>query len=83
MTFEEAIQKSFTVPWKIETCISGESCWCRLISPVDPINYTHVYSDGREVKNQLDEIVSAAALNKETAEYIVKIHNKSLEANNV
>lgn len=33
--YEEARDYSLTIPWKIGTCSSGESCWCRVIFPVD------------------------------------------------
>lgn len=74
MTYEEAIQKSFTIKWKVETCHQGESCWCRTINTITPIFFKH--------KEEWDEeeyyVVGSGELNKEMAEYFVKLHNKQI-----
>lgn len=73
MTYQEAIEKSFTVKWEIGTCSQGEECWCRTIKPVGPI----IYKDG-----DIDAeyyVVGSAELLKETAEYFVKLHNKNID----
>lgn len=64
-------QKALTVPWKIEECSTrGGKCWCALIVPVEPLTW------GESKKEYC--IAPAACLDKEIAEHIVKIHNKSL-----
>ena len=74
MTYEEAIQKSFTIKWKVETCHQGESCWCRTINTITPIFFKH--------KEKWDEeeyyVVGSGELNKEMAKYFVKLHNKQI-----
>jgi hypothetical protein len=72
MTHEESYSKALTVKWKVEPCFSGEECWCRIIVPVDPINYG---------PDNIEEvcIVSSAAINKQMAEHIVIVHNQSLD----
>ena len=79
MTFKEAIEYSLTVPWKIQECFSGPECWCRMIVPVEPIPCEYVNIDGSVLKDTLDEIVGAVAIDKITAEHIVNLHNRSLE----
>lgn len=73
MTHEEAVKKSFVTKWKLDTCNSGETCWCRLIIPETPI----IYEFGSSEEEYY--IVGDGALDKKTAEYIVNLHNKSLE----
>lgn len=63
-----------SIKWKIEECVDGKHCWCRLISPVVP----YVDADGREWYN----IVDSGAIRKDLAEYIVKIHNDRLDREN-
>jgi hypothetical protein len=72
MTHEEAYNKVLEVKWKVEPCFSGEDCWCRIITPNEPIKYGP--DDVEEVY-----IVSSAAINKQIAEHIVSIHNQSLD----
>ena len=76
MNFEQAKELSFLVPWKTSECFSGPDCWCRIILPVEPIYYSH--PENPENKHEYT-IVDAGALDQETAEYIVKIHNNRLE----
>lgn len=76
MNFEQARGLSFLVKWKAEKCFSGPDCWCRIIVPVEPIYYSH--PENPENKHEYT-IVDAGALDQQTAEYIVKIHNNRLE----
>jgi hypothetical protein len=74
-TFDEARNYSFNVRWKVETCFSGEKCWCRIVVPENPISFKE-----EERKNEEEfQIISDGAVDKETAEYIVKIHNERIE----
>lgn len=79
MTFEEAVEHSLKVPWKTVECFSGPQCWCRMVVPVNPIDCEYNTHDGVVQKDTYDEIIGPAAINKITAEYIVKIHNENLE----
>lgn len=79
MTYDEAKEYSFQVPWKATECFSGPDCWCRIIVPVEPIFYTHPESDTKYEYSILD----AGALDQETAEYFVKLHNERLEKNKI
>ena len=75
MNFEQAKEYSFLVPWKTTECFS-ENCWCRIILPVEPILYSHPESPDIEREYV---IVDAGALDQETAEYIVRLHNEHYE----
>lgn len=62
----------FKKKWKIADCFSGSDCWCRMIVTTD-------WKKDSETENSDDEIIiGTAAINKKTAEYLVKMHNKSL-----
>lgn len=76
MNHEQAIQKSLTVPWKLDVCKEGEKCWCRIIRPTEKIEYVSK-SDGPTV---LDCVVDYGSIDKETAEYVVELHNKNLKS---
>jgi hypothetical protein len=76
MNCEQARELSFLVKWKIAECFSGPQCWCRIIVPVEPILYSHPESP--DIEHEYD-IVDAGALDQETAEYIVDLHNSCLE----
>jgi len=76
MNFEQAKELSFLVEWKIAECFSGPQCWCRRIVPVEPIVWYH--PDFPEIKNEID-IADDGALDQQTAEYIVKLHNEHHE----
>jgi hypothetical protein len=39
MTYQEAINKSLTLKWKVGTCSQGEECWCRTITCDPPLMY--------------------------------------------
>lgn len=68
-TYENCIEYSLNVPWKIQVCLQGESCWCRFISPEIPIETCEGINFN---------IISPGIVNKKCAEYFVKLHNKSL-----
>lgn len=70
MNYEEAIDHSFKVRWKTSTCSAGEKCWCRIIEPEEPIMF-----DGDEELY----IAGSGSMPREYAEYIVELHNKSLQ----
>ena len=72
MNFDQAREQSFLVPWKTMECFSGPECWCRIIVPVEPILYSH--EESPDVKHEY-VIVDAGALDQESAEYIVRLHN--------
>ena len=75
MNYEEAIHKSLTVKWKVDTCPQGEICWCRVIRCEEPLMYKE-----REDSDE-DEYypIKAGEVNKETVEHIVKIHNEAIK----
>ena len=76
MNFEQAREYSFLVPWKATECFSGPECWCRMIVPIEPIKYDEYCKNvGATIYREYDVIVDAAAIDKETAEYIVRLHN--------
>jgi hypothetical protein len=74
MKYQEAIEKSFQVKWKVGTCSQGEKCWCRTIKPIEPI----FYEDGGDAEYY---VVGMGELSKETAEYFVELHNEKLGGN--
>lgn len=67
--YEEALIKAFNSEWKSSVCSQGEKCWCRIIEPLNKIEY----NNGEEIY-----IVGDGAISKEFAEYIVKLHNDNL-----
>jgi len=73
MTYNEAEKEAFKVKWKVETCSQGDSCWCRIIAPVEPIYYMDC-DDETEYT-----ITYQGELNKTKAEYFVKLHNENLK----
>jgi hypothetical protein len=75
MTLQEAIEKSFTVKWQVGICSDGEQCWCRTIEPEEPI----LYKDEGFVESYY--VVRSGRMSKKTAEYFVKIHNKTCNTN--
>jgi hypothetical protein len=75
--YDEAQKHSFSVPWKLETCNSGESCWCRLILPTEKILYKNKVGDSETVV-EFDYIIPDGSIDRETAEYVVDLHNNSL-----
>jgi hypothetical protein len=80
MTYKQAKQELYRRPWKAVTCSQGESCWCRIIKTVEPIEYQVNASEEDEIKFDLiSEIVSMGAIDKDFAEYVVTLHNNFLE----
>lgn len=75
MNFEQAREYSFLVKWKVAECFSGPDCWCRIVVPIEPIYYTNPESD---IKYEYS-IIEDGALDQETAEYFVNLHNSCLE----
>lgn len=73
MTYKEALQKLKEIPWKTEPCHVGEECWCRVIVPVEKIEYL--------VGDMVEEayIIGSGEVNTDMAEHIVEVHNKSLK----
>lgn len=67
--YEEALIKAFNSEWKSSVCSQGEECWCRIIEPLNKIEY----DNGEEIY-----IVGSGSISKEFAEYIVKLHNNNL-----
>jgi hypothetical protein len=75
--YDEAQSYSLTIPWKLETCNSGESCWCRIILPAEKILYKNKVGDTERV-DEFEYIIPDGSIDKETAEYIVDLHNRSV-----
>jgi len=83
MNFDQAREHSFLVPWKVAECSSGPGRWCRRIVPVDVISYNDEYENfGKTLvstETEEYEIVPDAAIDQQTAEYIVRLHNEYLD----
>ena len=75
--YDEAHKYSLTIPWKLALCNTGESCWCRLILPTEKILYKNKVGDSETVV-EFDYIIPDGSIDKETAEYIVDLHNRSV-----
>lgn len=76
--YESAHSHSLTVPWKLETCNVGEDCWCRIIVPVEPIKYLNKIGDTERI-DEIDYIIPDGSIDKETAEYFLQLHHRSIE----
>jgi len=76
-SYDEAHSYSLTVPWKLTTCNVGESCWCRIILPTEKILYKHKVGDTERI-DEFEYIIPDGSIDKETAEYIVDLHNRSV-----
>jgi hypothetical protein len=80
MTYKKAKQELYNRPWKAVTCSQGESCWCRIIETVEPIEYQINKSEEDEIGfDSISEIVPMGAIDKDFAEYVVTLHNNFLE----
>jgi len=80
MTYKQAKQELYIRPWKAVTCSQGESCWCRIIKTVEPIEYQVNASEEDEIKFDLiSEIVPMGAIDSQFAEHVVNLHNHFLE----
>jgi hypothetical protein len=73
LTYQEAEEQAFKVKWKSKPCHVGESCWCRVIVPEEPI----YYMDG-EIETEY-HITQPGETSVFRAEYFVKLHNKHLQ----
>jgi hypothetical protein len=81
-SYEEAHKYSLTIPWKVEPCFSGETCWCRVILPIHTIKYKRIRDyDKTEVVEEYEWIVPDGSIDKKTAEYIVQVHHDRLIRN--
>jgi hypothetical protein len=76
-SYDEAHSYSLTVPWKLTTCNVGESCWCRIILPTEKILYKDKVGDTDRI-SEFEYIIPDGSIDKETAEYIVNLHNRSV-----
>lgn len=80
MTYSEARKEVYKRPWKISTCSSGESCWCRVIELVEPIEYKVNTKEDDEVRfDTITDVVPMGCIDSEVAIHIVRLHNLSLE----
>ena len=70
MNYKQALKHALKVKWKVSLCNEGKSCWCRIIEPMEDIK--HDDNDGIY-------ITKSGSINKEHAEYIVKLHNDNLK----
>lgn len=77
-SYDEAHKYSLTIPWKLTTCNTGESCWCRIILPTEKILYKNKVGDTEAVV-EFDYIIPDGSIDKETAEYVVNLHNYNIE----
>jgi len=80
--YDEAQKYSFTVPWKLDLCNSGETCWCRIILPSEKILYKNKVGDTERV-DEFEYIIPDGSIDKETAEYFLELHHASLNAKKV
>jgi hypothetical protein len=78
--YDEAHKFSLTVPWKLETCNVGETCWCRIIVPYKPIKYKNKIGDTERI-DDIDYIIPDGSIDKETAEYFLELHHMHLVRN--
>ena len=76
-SYDEAQKYSFTVPWKLDLCNSGETCWCRIILPTEKIIYKNTVGDTERI-DEFEYIIPDGSIDKETAEYIIDLHNRSV-----
>ncbi|NDB59483.1 hypothetical protein EB001_13685 [bacterium] len=74
--YDEAHKYSLTIPWKLALCNTGETCWCRIILPTEKILYTNHSKD--EKAQEFEWIIPDGSIDRETAEYIVDLHNRSV-----
>ena len=72
MTYNEARELSYKVPWVTKTCSQGEICWCRIVVPKEPI----LFSNGEFEEEYY--IIGSGAIAKDDAEYFVELHNSKL-----
>lgn len=75
---DEAQKYSFTVPWKLDLCNSGETCWCRIILPTEKILYKNMVGETERV-DEFEYIIPDGSIDRETAEYVVELHNNHIQ----
>ena len=73
-SYKDAQVLQISKRWKVEKCQSGENCWCRLIVTESPL-----LVQIKGVEEDLSEVVSSGSISAEIAEYLVELHNKTLE----
>lgn len=71
MTYSEFFEIAKDKPWKAIPCHSGTECWCRIIT----------VEDFERPDNEDSHISSWGSISKEFAEYLVELHNQTLESN--
>ncbi|NDD05040.1 MAG: hypothetical protein EB078_09045 [Proteobacteria bacterium] len=76
-SYDEAQKYSLTIPWKLTICNTGESCWCRIILPTEKILYKNIVGDTERI-DEFEYIIPDGSIDKETAEYIIDLHNRSV-----
>jgi hypothetical protein len=76
MNYEEAKQKVLNIPWKTDICHSGEDCWCRIIRPTEQVEYIR---KSNEESATLDCIIDWGSIDKETAQYVIDLHNEFIK----
>jgi hypothetical protein len=80
MKYSEAKKELYNRPWKTSTCGQGESCWCRIIETVEPIEYQVNKSEEDKIRfDKISEVVPMGAIDSDFAEYVVTLHNDYLE----
>jgi len=77
-SYDEAHKHSLTVPWKLALCNTGESCWCRIIFPSEKILYKNTVGDEERI-DEFEYIMPDGSIDRETAEYVVNLHNYNIE----
>jgi len=73
-SYDEAHKYSLTVPWKLDLCLVGEDCWCRIILPTEQIHYKDKVGDEDRI-SEFEYIIPDGCIDRETAEYVVNLHN--------
>jgi hypothetical protein len=64
--------------WVFVPINSGETCWCRIILPSEKILYKNKVGDTERV-DEFEYIIPDGSIDKETAEYIVDLHNDEVD----
>ena len=77
MNYQEAIEKSLTVKWKVDTCGHGIQCWCRVVKCEEPI----FFKENDDSDDEEYYVVNSGRLNKETVEHFVSLHNETFNTN--
>ena len=75
MNYDEVLEQSLKVQWKVGVCPSGKKCWCRVIVPKKPL----LYKDYEDSEPDEYWISRPGELDKMTVEHLVTIHNNALK----